>query len=58
MLHPIYCDMNLHPEYIETAQECVLEENPELPKLCRLLTGDITLPKNSQRSRKNVTCHL
>jgi len=40
---------------METAQEYVLEENPEhLPELCHLQTGDITLPKNLQRSRKNV----
>ncbi|KAK2165887.1 hypothetical protein LSH36_44g01002 [Paralvinella palmiformis] len=45
MLHPIYCGRNLHPEHIETAQEYVLEENPELlPELCRLQTDDITLP--------------
>ncbi|KAK2140432.1 hypothetical protein LSH36_1353g00040 [Paralvinella palmiformis] len=32
--------------YVETAQEYVLEENPELlPELCRLQTDDITLPK-------------
>ncbi|KAK2148980.1 hypothetical protein LSH36_473g03010 [Paralvinella palmiformis] len=30
MLHPIYCGRNLPPEHIETAQEYVLEENPEL----------------------------
>ena len=32
--------------YVETAQEYVLEENPELLlELCRLRTDDITLPK-------------
>ncbi|KAK2153310.1 hypothetical protein LSH36_301g03030 [Paralvinella palmiformis] len=55
MLHPIYCVRNLHPEHIETAQEYVLEENLELlPELCHLQTGG-TLPKNLQRSRKNMT---
>ena len=33
-------------QYIETAQEYVLQENPELlPDLCRLQTDIITLPK-------------
>ena len=33
-------------EHIETAQEYVLQENPELlPELCRLQTDIITLPK-------------
>ncbi|KAK2153098.1 hypothetical protein LSH36_307g02058 [Paralvinella palmiformis] len=46
MLHPIYCGRNLHPEHIQTAQEYVLEENPELlPELCHFQTDDITLPK-------------
>ncbi|KAK2148610.1 hypothetical protein LSH36_489g01044 [Paralvinella palmiformis] len=46
MLHPIYHGRNLHPEHIETAQEYVLEENPELvPELCHLQTDDITLLK-------------
>ena len=46
MLEPIYCSRNLRLEHIETAQEYVLEENPELlPELCHLQTYDITLPK-------------
>ena len=46
MLQRIYCGRNLLPEHIETAQEYVLEENPELlPELCHLQTDDITLPK-------------
>ncbi|KAK2140877.1 hypothetical protein LSH36_1220g00008 [Paralvinella palmiformis] len=33
-------------EHIETAQDYVLEENPELlPELCHLQTDDVTLPK-------------
>ncbi|KAK2147191.1 hypothetical protein LSH36_564g00003 [Paralvinella palmiformis] len=45
-LHPIYRGRNLRPEHIETVQEYVLEENPELlPELCRLQTDNITLPK-------------
>ncbi|KAK2156105.1 hypothetical protein LSH36_221g01003 [Paralvinella palmiformis] len=46
MFLPIYRGRNLHPEHIETAQEYLLEENPELlPELCCLQTDDITLPK-------------
>ncbi|KAK2149338.1 hypothetical protein LSH36_455g07048 [Paralvinella palmiformis] len=47
-LHPIYCGRNLRPEHIETAQEYVLEENPEpLLELRHLQTDDITLPKTT-----------
>ena len=53
MLHPIYHGKNLHPEHMETAQEYVLEENPEhLPELCHLQTGDITLPKKLAKIKK------
>ena len=50
----IYCGRNLHPQHIETAQEYILEYNPELlPELCHLQTDDITL---SKALGHNATC--